>query len=70
MISANFSLSCATSRRFVFEPLAEITPDFIDPVTNQPVVPLLNALPPGPKVDRWQRETLAAEDGANRSDVR
>lgn len=58
------------SRRFVLEPLAEIAPDFIDPVTNQPVVSLLNALPPGPKVERWQKENLAAEDGANRSALR
>ncbi len=32
------------SRRFVLEPLAEIAPDFIHPIINQPVQTLLNNL--------------------------
>lgn len=49
----------ATSRRFVLEPLAEIAPDFIDPVTGRTIVALLQDIPLVPRVERCKNATAA-----------
>ncbi len=43
----------ASVRRFVLQPLADLRPGFVFPGTSRTVTDLLNALPPGPPVQRY-----------------
>ena len=44
----------ARTRRFVLQPLADVYPDFVFPGDTQTVSGLLRALPPTPRVTRYQ----------------
>lgn len=50
----------ATSRRFVLEPLAEIAPEFIDPISGRSIASLLKELPLKPGVARWRPQLSSA----------